>query len=180
MNLREEKGFTLIEVIVVAAIIAVLAGIIVPLVFKEVDESKISKAKADVKSIQTAIMMFYKDTKKWPWYVNEGGVLKDNVTLLVSDGNYPANYDTNFDARVISNLRDHLMTNATGYDSSTWKGPYLSDLGADPWGNAYVVSAVYFNTQNPVWILSAGPDGRLDTAQDSQTLGGDDIGIRLQ
>jgi len=39
-----------------------LAGIIVPLVFKEVDEAKISKAKADIKTIQTATM-FYKDTK---------------------------------------------------------------------------------------------------------------------
>lgn len=178
MRLREEKGFTLIEVIVVAAIIAVLAGIIVPLVFKEVDEAKISKAKADVKTIQTAIMMFYKDTKKWPWYVNEGGELKDSVTVLISDGNLPANFQDNCDTRTQSNIREHLVQNSIGYND--WKGPYLSDITTDPWGNAYVVNAVYFGTQNPVWILSAGPDGRLDTSRDSQTLAGDDIGIRLQ
>ncbi len=79
-----------------------------PLVFKEVDEAKISKAKADIKSIQTAIMMFYKDTKKWPIYVNEGGELRDNVTLLISDGNEPRAIEENCDTRVKSNLKDHL------------------------------------------------------------------------
>lgn len=179
MRFREEKGFTLIEVIVVAAIIAVLAGIIVPLVFKEVDESKISKAKADVKTIQTAIMMFYKDTKKWPYYVNVNGELQNNVTLLVTDGNKPANIDVNSDATIESNLRDHLVQNNIGYGYS-WKGPYLSDINTDPWGNAYIVNAVNFDSQSPVWILSAGPNGQLETSKDSQVLIGDDIGIRLQ
>lgn len=179
MRQRKENGFTLIEVIVVAAIIAVLAGIVVPLIFKEIDESKISKAKAEVKSIQTAIMIFYKDTKKWPMYVDEGGVLKDNVTVLLSDGDEPKGLDYNCDTRVKSYLKDHLLQDNIGY-SFSWKGPYLNDLSSDPWGNAYVVNAVYFNTQNPVWILSAGPNGFIDTNMDSQGLNGDDIGIRLQ
>lgn len=174
MNLREEKGFTLIEVIVVAAIIAVLAGIIVPLVFKEVDESKISKAKADVKSIQTAIMMFYKDTQMWPNLISGGG----NATLLRTEGNIPNDPDGNFDISSSSRIREHLIENSIGYPK--WKGPYLTEANPDPWGNAYIINADSFGTSNPIWILSAGPNGNVETKKDSQTLGGDDIGIRLQ
>jgi general secretion pathway protein G len=179
MKLREEKGFTLIEVIVVAAIIAVLAGIIVPLVFKEVDEAKLSKAKADAKTIQTAIMMFYKDNQKWPKYTNDGGNMIGDVTLLRSDGNFPNDVDANFDTTKISTIKNHLIENGIGYDIK-WKGPYLSETNPDPWGNAYIVDASSMGTQNPVWILSAGPNGKIETNKNSQNLGGDDIGIRLQ
>lgn len=179
MRFSEERGFTLIEVIVVAAIIAVLAGIIVPLVFKEVDESKISKAKADVKTIQTAIMMFYKDNQKWPRYTNDGGTLVENITLLRTNGNFPEEVDANFDTTQIGVLKNHLVENGVGYDIK-WKGPYLNDTNPDPWGNAYIIDASSFGTSNPVWILSAGPNGKVETRKDSQSLGGDDIGIRLQ
>ena len=63
---RNEKGCTLIEVIVVAGIIAILAGILVPLILKEIDESRITRATADIKSISSAILILKKDTAQWP------------------------------------------------------------------------------------------------------------------
>ncbi|MCX7770292.1 MAG: type II secretion system protein GspG [Proteobacteria bacterium] len=179
MRIREEKGFTLIEVIVVAAIIAVLAGIIVPLVFKEVDESKISKAKADLKTIQTAIMMFYKDNQKWPKYENDGGTLVESVTLLRTDGGLPNDIDAYFDTTLIKMLKNHLIENGVGYDSR-WKGPYINEANPDPWGNSYIIDVASLGTPNPVWILSAGPNGKVETPRNAQSVQGDDIGIRLQ
>ena len=66
MKLKGNAGFTLIEVIVVAGIIAILAGILVPMILKEIDESRITRAAADTKSISTAMMVFKKDTAQWP------------------------------------------------------------------------------------------------------------------
>ena len=66
MRLRRNEGFTLIEVIVVAGIIAILAGILVPLILKEIDESRITRATADTRSISTAMIVFKKDTAQWP------------------------------------------------------------------------------------------------------------------
>ena len=58
MKSGNERGFTLIEVIVVAGIIAILAGILVPMIFKEIDESRITRASADVRSISAAMIVF--------------------------------------------------------------------------------------------------------------------------
>jgi len=35
-------------------------------------------------------------------------------------------------------------------------------------------------TPKPVWILSAGPDGIINTGIDDDILSGDDIGIRFK
>jgi general secretion pathway protein G len=40
--LKKESGFTLVEIIVVAAIIAVLAGILIPMIFSQIDEAKLA------------------------------------------------------------------------------------------------------------------------------------------
>src|SRR3990172_4016230 len=88
MKVRNEKGFTLIEVIVVAGIIAILAGILVPMIFKEIDESRITRASADTKSISTALIVFRKDTGAWP--VMDGSC-NPSVTLLTGAGNLDPN-----------------------------------------------------------------------------------------
>lgn len=43
-----------------------LAGILVPLIIKEIDESKIARASADVRSISSALIVLKKDTGQWP------------------------------------------------------------------------------------------------------------------
>src|SRR3990172_5268701 len=106
MKVRNEKGFTLIEVIVVAGIIAILAGILVPLIFKEIDESRITRASADIRSISSAMIVFRKDIAAWP--VMDASCAA-NVPLLNGDGNLPANLAAfGFDPTVTSSLNDHL------------------------------------------------------------------------
>ena len=71
--LKASKGFTLIEVIVVVAIIALLAAILSPMIAKYISDAKISKARADVNTIAAAIGDFYKDTGRWPTANNYRG-----------------------------------------------------------------------------------------------------------
>jgi hypothetical protein len=57
---------------------------------------------------------------------------------------------------------------------------YLSEDKSDPWGNVYVINAFNFGNSMPVWVISAGPDGILQTGPDDTALVGDDIGVRIQ
>ncbi|TAN38686.1 MAG: prepilin-type N-terminal cleavage/methylation domain-containing protein [Nitrospirae bacterium] len=177
--LKKQSGFTLIEVIVVAGIIAVLAGILVPIIFKEIDESKKTRATADVKSISSALMVLKKDTGQWPVSAN----CSPGVTMLVGNGAVPA-LAANWDNSSVNNFSNYLATDDNGCWPNTWKGPYMPTVTADPWGNAYMINAVDFlSVANPpatVWLISAGPNGVLDTAATVSALNGDDIGIRLQ
>jgi general secretion pathway protein G len=64
--LRRARGFTLIEIMVVVIIIGLLAAIIVPTVVSKVDDAKISKAKADIQALETALTEFRLDNSKYP------------------------------------------------------------------------------------------------------------------
>ena len=61
-----QRGFTLIEIMVVVIIIGLLAAVIVPSVINKVDEARISKAKADIQSLETALTMYRLDNSKYP------------------------------------------------------------------------------------------------------------------
>ncbi|MBI5633651.1 MAG: type II secretion system protein GspG [Nitrospirae bacterium] len=180
MKLREQKGFTLIEVIVVAGIIAILAGILVPLIFKEIDESKITRASADVKSISAAMLVFKKDTGAWP--MMDGGCAP-NVTFLSGSGNLPADLAAmGYDTGVASSYDSHLSTDVGGCYTN-WKGSYMAVVAKDPWGNSYVTNANAFAVAGqPVWIISAGPNGILETPTNSAAVadGIDDVGVRIK
>lgn len=191
------SGFTLIEVIVVAAIIAILAGILVPMIFSQVEESRTSKAKGDAKSIQTAIQMFKKDVGKWPYYTDNtpGAPVTCSFLHTGTDAQVPT-LSAGFDDTTSVALADQLESNKFGYVATMWKGPYLTENTLDPWGKAYVINAGNFDSNPPeiVWVMSAGPDGVIQTPAQAKELCTtvpvppalpapispcDDIGIRL-
>ena len=175
--LRRQSGFTLIEVIVVAGIIAILAGILVPLIFKEIDESKISRATADVRSISVALIVLRKDVGQWP--VNTS--CQPTVTALSGLGTIPTVSGAGWDMSVRDAYENYLMRDDMGCYPATWKGPYMASIGPDPWGRMYLTNAnAFLATTGPVWIISAGPDGVVDTAVANSTPQNDDIGMRLR
>ena len=61
-----KKGFTLIELLIVVAIIAILAAIAVPNFLEAQVRSKVSRCKADMRSMATAIESYYVDNNKYP------------------------------------------------------------------------------------------------------------------
>jgi len=176
MRLRNKRGFTLIEVIVVAAIIAVLAGILVPLIFKEIDEARISRASADLRSISTAMIIIKKDTGQWPVNAN----CEATVTMLLGDGVVPAGAGWN--ATEVERFDNFLLSDANGCFGTKWKGPYIAYVTKDPWGNAYISNAVDYSGTGPIWLLSAGPNGVIETPPAATVVdaSSDDIGFRLR
>ncbi len=66
-------GFTLIELLIVVAIIAILAAIAVPNFLEAQTRSKVSKVKADMNSIATAIECYMVDYSVYPIGQKDGG-----------------------------------------------------------------------------------------------------------
>lgn len=63
---RRQRGFTLIEIMIVVVIIGLLAAVIVPQLLGQVDEARVTKARQDIQSIETALTMYRLDNSKYP------------------------------------------------------------------------------------------------------------------
>ncbi|MCP4155468.1 MAG: type II secretion system major pseudopilin GspG [bacterium] len=63
---KREKGFTLIEIIIVVIIMSLIATLIVPRLFKKVEKSKQKIAKTQIIMLENAIKMFKLDTGRYP------------------------------------------------------------------------------------------------------------------
>jgi len=65
-KVRKTKGFTLLEIIVVVAIIAILAAYIAPKVAGRVDDARISKAKSDIRVLESSLELYKLDNFVYP------------------------------------------------------------------------------------------------------------------
>ncbi|MEM0927264.1 MAG: prepilin-type N-terminal cleavage/methylation domain-containing protein [Planctomycetota bacterium] len=66
------SAFTLIELLIVVAIIAILAAIAVPNFLEAQTRSKVSRARADLRSIATAIESYAVDNNRYPTMLSAG------------------------------------------------------------------------------------------------------------
>lgn len=66
MNERKQRGFTLIELMVVLTIIAMLAALVVPRLFKNVDKAKMQTTKAQISALESALDAYRLDVGSYP------------------------------------------------------------------------------------------------------------------
>jgi general secretion pathway protein G len=64
--MMRRKGFTLIEMLVVMAIMATLLAIAAPRYFESMERAKDAALKADLRVLREAIDKFHADTGAWP------------------------------------------------------------------------------------------------------------------
>lgn len=86
MSQKDNKGFSLVELIVVVAIMAVLMGILVPTLVKNVEKSKKQKDASAIEEIRSTMVTTladptYSDLEATITYNDE-----DNKKIVVSDG----------------------------------------------------------------------------------------------
>jgi general secretion pathway protein G len=63
---RLQRGFTLIEIMVVVVIIALLATAVVSNLFGRVDDARAAKAKQDIRTLETMLTMYKLDNFRYP------------------------------------------------------------------------------------------------------------------
>ena len=82
MKLKNNKGFTLEEILVVIAIIGILAVVAVPSLFKHIESAKIAELEQDVRATKIAVESFYISKGRYPTSVyKENEHKKKPITL---------------------------------------------------------------------------------------------------
>ena len=65
-SFERQRGFTLVEMLVVIAIIGMIMGLIGPRVLNYLSESRVKTAKIQIQSFSSALDLFYLDTGRYP------------------------------------------------------------------------------------------------------------------
>jgi general secretion pathway protein G len=136
------RGFTLVELMIVIAIIGILAAIALITSSSYHTKAKVAEATSDLDTIYKAMILLESDTGQWPGHqaigeVNKGGgnevwdLSVGAAGLVITDGNFPG-----------------------------WGGPYLPSVPEDPWGNDYFLDTDYeINGVDYLVLGSFGPNG---------------------
>ena len=66
MKHPSQKGFTLIEIMIVVVILSILASLIIPRIMNRPDQARVVKAQQDMRALESALNMYRLDNYHYP------------------------------------------------------------------------------------------------------------------
>lgn len=82
---KNNKGFTLVELLVVIAIIGILAVVAVPSLMSNLEKAKVSKLEADYNVISTGVVTYYADKNEYPGASSEVTIVASGNKTVAAD-----------------------------------------------------------------------------------------------
>jgi prepilin-type N-terminal cleavage/methylation domain-containing protein len=177
----DRRAFTLIEMLVVIAIIAILAGFLFPAISKGILTSKRNKAGIEARNIAAAIEMFFKDYGYMPVPAADQGLSFGTPGNLDS---YPEQDPKYFSAEYSKDIIKVLMGENTDINPKSTlyldsNSPLKDGEYLDPWGNQYWIKLdldydgkIEFFSQPDQYtrraiVISMGVDGQMGSSKTS-------------
>ena len=167
MNHLNQKGFTLLEVIVVTAVLGILSSIGIPLITDTIDSSKISHVQTEFKSLQTMLTDYYSKNYQYPDASNKGlqkliekGLIQSKLIKGPDDINYVyTNPDGNIkDYRIEYTLPDgseKIIMTPNGFISDASEIDYnFANMDNSELNNEYLKTGTWEITDNK--LIGAG------------------------
>lgn len=148
-------GFTLVEIIIAVAIIAIMAGTIAPMAFKEMVKAREEATTKELKNLNKALVEFYEDTGRFPTEAEGLAALITDPSLAGWQGPY------------VGGDRSDPLTEVT---TDSFRETYVYDLDptTNPAGAADLILAssgsdhtMSFGSLNHTWTLSSEGDDLL-------------------
>jgi general secretion pathway protein G len=131
------RGFTLMELLVVVIILGVLAATIIPQFIGTAEEAKVNAAKSSVAQLQTQLERFNLNMDRYP--TSEEGL--------------------------------KVLLDAPAGDEKKWRGPYITVLRPDPWGNPFQYRFPGTQSKARYDLWSRGADGADGGEGDAADIG---------
>ena len=154
-----DKGFTMIELLIVAVILGLMASAAAIGYNRFIEKAKKDRAQSDVMMIKKAILAFYTEGGEYPnrktklqgtndWddryqllYTSPAEEENPSISKIMPRMGKTVGQSFKVQQQAMDDIANHLIkSTGRGYSPRDFSWPYIEKLDVDPWGHSYLVN----------------------------------------